>query len=47
MIQEHQRNMRIPGQLGHRFRLMLATDSGLKLATHSGGKLAIFPVSPE
>jgi hypothetical protein len=39
--------MRIPGQLGHRFRSKLATDSGLMLATYSDGKLATFPVSPE
>jgi hypothetical protein len=25
----------------------LATDSGMKLATYSGGKLATFPVTPE
>jgi hypothetical protein len=39
--------LRIPDQVGHRFRSKLATDSGLKLATYSGGKLATFPTTPE
>jgi hypothetical protein len=40
-------SVRIPDQVGHRFRSKLATDSGLKLATQSGGKLATFRFSPE
>jgi hypothetical protein len=39
--------VRIPGQVGHLFQSMLATCSGVKLATHSDVMLAIFPVIPE
>ena len=41
------KKLRIPGQVGHRFRSKLATDSGLKLATYSGLKLATFRATPE
>jgi hypothetical protein len=40
-------SLRIPGQVGHRFRSKLATDSGMKLATCSGVMLATFPLTPE
>jgi hypothetical protein len=39
--------LRIPEQVGHRFRSKLAIDSGVKLATCSGGKLATFSAAPE
>jgi hypothetical protein len=39
--------MRIPGQVGHGFQSMLATDSGMKLATCSGAMLATSGLTPE
>jgi len=39
--------VRIPGQVGHRFQSMLATDSGMKLATCSDAMLATFGHGPE
>jgi len=39
--------LRIPDQVGRRFRSKLATDSGGKLATCSGLKLATFTAIPE
>ena len=47
--------LRIPGQVGHRFQSKLATRSGVKLATYSGmmlaahsdAMLATFPDAPE
>ena len=39
--------VRIPDQVGRRFRSKLATDSGGKLATCSGLKLATFAATPE
>jgi len=44
---DHAAPVRIPGQVGQRFRSKLATDSGMKLAAYSGGKLATFQAAPE